>query len=111
QKFDKYVAKLVKSVTNHYETKSLEDKMLAKRQNWEEAMQASHEVRAIKTFEALDNMICWKVIPEGSLCRKKFPRWLEQAREMSLPLAHATNMQAYHLMRQEYVHYVEQGFA
>jgi GTP pyrophosphokinase len=111
QTFGRYVLKLVQSITRRHETKSLEDKMLAKRQNWEEVIQASHEVRAIKTFEDLDNMICWKVIPEGSSCRKKFPRWLEEAREMSLPLAHVTNMRAYNLMHQEYAHYVEQGFA
>jgi GTP pyrophosphokinase len=109
--FGRYVLKLVQTITRRHETKSLEDKMLAKRQNWEEVLQASHEVRAIKIFEDLDNMICWKVIPEGSPCIKKLPRWLEEAREMSLPLAHVTNMHAYNLMHQEYTQYVEQGFA
>ena len=74
-------------------------------------MQASHEVRAIKIFEDLDNMICWKTIPPKNPVQKKIPRWLEEAREMSLPLAHATNLQAYNIMQQEYKYYVAQDYA
>jgi guanosine-3',5'-bis(diphosphate) 3'-pyrophosphohydrolase len=111
QGFDKYVAKLVRSITRNHDAQSLQEKRIAKLQNWQEIMVSSHEVRAIKTFEDLDNMLCWKVIPAESPCIKKIPRWLEEAQEMSLPLAHATNMGAYTLMRQEYEYYVKQGFA
>lgn len=110
-RFGGYVLKLVEAVTRYHDTQSLAEKQVAKRQNWEAVMQDSHEVRIIKTFEDLDNMICWKAIPTENSCRKKFPRWLEEAREMYLPLAHVTNMQAYKIMQQEYAHYVEQGFA
>jgi GTP pyrophosphokinase len=111
QGFDKYVAKLVRSVTRNHNAQSLQEKRIAKLQIWQEIMVSSHEVRAIKTFEDLDNMLCWKVISAESPCIKKIPRWLEEAQEMSLPLAHATNMEAYTLMRQEYEYYVKQGFA
>src|SRR5712692_4427940 len=56
-KFGKYVAKLVQSVTRRHGTKNLEEKREAKAQNWREVMLNSHEVRAIKTFEDLDNII------------------------------------------------------
>ena len=61
-----------------------------------------HEIRAIKTFDALDNMMCWKSIPQEKIARKKIPRWLKEAKEMSLPLARATNIHAYNLMQELY---------
>lgn len=111
EQFGKYVARLVQTVTRHYKTGELQEKRVAKRQNWEEIILEDHEVRAIKTFEDLDNMITWKAIPPQSLVQQKIPRWLEEAREMSIPLAHATNLQAYKIMQQEYLYYVAQGYA
>jgi len=110
QSFGSYVAKLVQSVTRRQNTSSLEEKREAKRQMWQEIMRSSHEVRTIKTLEDLDNMICWKAIPEGSPARRKIPRWLKEAQEMSLPLAHATNEQAYYFMQREIAYYVKQGY-
>jgi|GEM_PF-789033 len=109
-KFGKYVAKLVQSVTIRYETQDFRDKKAAKLQKWRELILSSHEARTVKTFEDLDNMICWKTIQAGCPEYKKIPRWLEEAREMSLPLAHATNAQAYLLMQKEYEYYVERGY-
>jgi (p)ppGpp synthase/HD superfamily hydrolase len=111
EQFGKYAARLVQSVTNLHKTGELQEKRVAKRQNWEEIILEDHEVRAIKTFEDLDNMICWKTIPPKNPIQQKIPRWLEEAREMSLPLAHATNLQAYKIMQQEYSYYVAQGYA
>jgi GTP diphosphokinase / guanosine-3',5'-bis(diphosphate) 3'-diphosphatase len=112
QKFGKYVAKLVQSVTIPYDTnEDFHVKGDMKREKWQEIMLDSHEARAIKTFEDLDNMIGWKTIPEGSPLRNKIPRWLDEARELSLPLAHATSMKAYELMQREYTYYAEQGYA
>ena len=111
EQFGKYVARLVQSVTRLYKTGELQEKQVAKRQNWEEIILEDHEVRAIKTFEDLDNMIAWKAIPPQSPVQQKIPRWLEEAREMSLPLAHATNLKAYKIMQQEYLYYVAQGYA
>lgn len=110
EKFGKYVAKLVQAVTRRHDTKNLQEKREAKLQHWQEIMQGSHEVRIIKTFEDLDNIICWKAIPQEGPDQKKIPRWLEETREMSLPLAHATNMQAHKLMQLEYSYYVKQGY-
>ena len=112
EKFGKYVARLVQSVTRHHKkTEGLLEKQADKRQNWEEIILDDHEVRAIKTFEDLDNMICWKTIPPKNPVQKKIPRRLEEGREMSLPLAHATNLQAYKIMQQEYTYYVAQDYA
>jgi GTP diphosphokinase / guanosine-3',5'-bis(diphosphate) 3'-diphosphatase len=112
QKFGKYVTKLVQSVTIPYDTNAdAYEKRKAKREKWQELMLDSHETRAIKTFEDLDNMIGWKTIPEGNPLRNKIPRWLVEAQELSLPLAHATNMKAYKLMQGEYAYYAKQAYA
>lgn len=112
QKFGKYVTKLVQSVTIPYDTNAdPHEKCKAKREKWQELMLDSHETRAIKTFEDLDNMIGWKTIPEGNPLRNKIPRWLIEAQKLSLPLAHATNMKAYKLMQEEYAYYAKQAYA
>lgn len=110
EQFGKYVARLVQAVTRLHKTEGLQEKREAKRQNWAEIILDDHEVRAIKTFEDLDNMICWKMIPPKNPVQKKIPLWLEEAQEMSLPLAHATNLQAYQIMQQEFLYYVAQGY-
>ena len=79
EKFGNYVAKLVQAVTRRHKREGLQEKREAKRQNWEEIILDDHEVRAIKTFEDLDNMLCWKTIPPTSPAQKKIPRWLEEA--------------------------------
>lgn len=61
----------------------------------------------IKVCEDLDNMICWKSIPESAPGWKKIPRWLVEAEKMSLPLARITNSEVYNVMRQEYEYYVK----
>jgi len=110
--FGAYVAKLVRSVTRkHDEKQSLQEKSEAKCQNWLEIISGSHEVRMIKICEDLDNMICWKSIPESAPCCKKVERWLIEAEKMSLPLARTTNSEVYNVMCQEYEYYVKHGFA
>jgi len=112
EQFGSYVAKLVRSVTRkHDERQCPQEKTEAKYQNWLEVISSSHEVRMIKVCEDLDNMICWKSIPESDPGWKKIPRWLMEAEKMSLCLARITNPEVYHVMRQEYEYYVEQGFA
>ena len=73
KEFGEYVARLVHSVTRLHKTQGLQEKREAKRQNWEEIILDDHEVRAIKTFEDLDNMICWKTILPTSLIQQKIP--------------------------------------
>lgn len=108
--FGLYVAKLVSYVSRRHDTKSLQEKCEAKIQNWRQVMLNSHEVRAIKTFEDLDNIICWKAIPRDSIDQKKIPRWLTEAHELSLPLARATNLQVYRIMQQEIAYYDRLGY-
>jgi len=64
----------------------------------------------IKVCEDLENMICWKSIPQSDPGWEKIPRWLQEAKKMSLRLAHTTNSEVYRVMRQEYDYYVECGF-
>ncbi len=64
----------------------------------------------IKVCEDLDNMICWKSIPEDHPRRGKISCWPEEARKMSLPLARITNMEIYIVMHREYEYYAERGF-
>jgi GTP diphosphokinase / guanosine-3',5'-bis(diphosphate) 3'-diphosphatase len=110
--FGAYVTKLVRSVTRkHDEKQSPPEKSEAKCQNWLEVISGSHEVRMIKACEDLDNMICWKSIPESAPCQKKVQRWLNEAEKMSLPLARTTNSEVYNVMCQEYECCVEHGFA
>ncbi len=112
EQFGSYVAKLVRSVTRkHDERQSPQEKAESKYQNWLEVISGSHEVRMIKVCEDLDNMICWKSIPESDPGWEKIPRWLREAEMMSLPLAHMTNLEVHRVMRQEYEYYVEHGFA
>ncbi len=112
ERFGSYVAKLVRSVTRkHDERQSPQEKAASKHQNWLEVISDSHEVRMIKVCEDLDNMICWKSIPESDPGWEKIPRWLREAEKMSLPLAHMTNLEVHRVMRQEYEYYVEHGFA
>lgn len=110
--FGLYVANLVQSVTRkHDESQSPHEKTEAKYQNWLEVISSSHQVRMIKICEDLDNMVCWKSIPESDAGWKKIARWMEEADTMSLPLAEMTNLAVYSVMRQEYVEYVKHGFA
>ncbi len=111
KRFGGYVAKLVRSVTRkHDERQSPQEKTEAKYQNWLEVISASHEVRMIKVCEDLENMICWKSIPESDPGWNKIPRWLREAEKMSFLLARITNSEVYSVMRQEYEYYVERGF-
>lgn len=107
EKFGQYVAELVQAVTiSHQETASGGKMREDKRQMWTKIIGDDHEVRAIKTFENLDNMLYWRTMPVDDPGRKKIPHWLTETREMSLPLARATNLQAYEIMQQEYRYYV-----
>lgn len=108
EQFGSYVAKLVQSVTRkHDERQSPQEKTEAKWQNWLKVISASHGVRMIKVCEDLENMVCWKSIPESDPGWKKIPRWLGEAEKMSLLLARITNLEAYSVMRQEYEYHVK----
>ena len=112
EQFGSYVAKLVQSVTRkHNEEQSPQEKSEAKYQNWLQIMSGSHEVRMIKVCEDLDNMICWRSIPDNAPGWKKIPRWMSEAEGMSLRLARITDIEVYKVMQQEYQYYVESGFA
>lgn len=108
--FGNHVLLLVSSVTRKHGTESLQEKQQAKFDMWKKIMQAGHETRAIKTFDALDNMICWKTIPPTHSARAKIPRWLREAQTMSLPLARITNSKAYDMLKEQYSYYERLGY-
>lgn len=111
EKFGKYVARLVSSVTRRHKKSALpQEKLEDKRQKWEEIICNDHEVRAIKTFEDLDNILCWKTISAKNPDRINIHSLLKEAQEMSLPLARATNLQAYEIMQQECRYYDTQDY-
>jgi GTP pyrophosphokinase len=86
------------------------NKMLSKIRKWQVIMAESHEIRAIKTFDYLDNMISWKFIPRDKSEILKIPRWLMEAETMYLPLAQITNEEAFRLMKLELEYYLSKGY-
>ncbi|HZS77592.1 MAG TPA: HD domain-containing protein [Ktedonobacteraceae bacterium] len=106
QRFGHFVAKLVTKVARY--TSNTGDTSST---DWDEILLESHEIRALKVFEELDNVMYWRILPVNHALRNNIPFWLEDVRTKYLPLAHATNMQAYELMHQEYTYYVKHGYA
>ncbi len=85
-------------------------KMLSKIKKWHLIMEESQEIRAIKTFDYLDNMISWKFITKNKPEILKIPRWLMEAETMYLPLAKITNEEAFRLMKLELEFYLGKGY-
>jgi GTP diphosphokinase / guanosine-3',5'-bis(diphosphate) 3'-diphosphatase len=83
---------------------------LGKMEKWEQTMKASWEIRVIKTFDYLDNIISMKFIKPNMPHYKKIPRWLMEAQTMYVPLAEATSMEAHKLLLQEINYYLRKGF-
>jgi (p)ppGpp synthase/HD superfamily hydrolase len=108
--FGHFVSKLVTAVTRYSHTSCIPGTQQIPSPVWQEILLDNHEVRSIKVFEEVDNMIYWKYIPADHPARLSIPCWLEEVRAMYFTLAHATNKQAYNLMRQEYAYYVEHGY-
>lgn len=103
REFGGYVSKLVQSIGDAFccSAFSLEDHETRQRR-WQKIMGESHEVRSLRTFDDLDTLLSWKFLSESSPIHSSLRLWLADVREMSLPLAHATNIGAYTIMRQEY---------
>ena len=109
--YGEYVLDLVLAVTNPTSVYTDADhRRNEKTRKWEKTMQAPQNVRVIKTFDGLDNLIALKFIPLDQPHYQKIPRWLMQAKEMKLPLAKITNQAAYDLMLQEISDYEKHGF-
>lgn len=81
-----------------------------KLKKWEQIMQSDREIRLIKSYDYLDNMICWKFISFDMPAFKKIPRWLMEAKDMYLPLAKITSEKAFKLMNEEFNYYQNNGF-
>jgi (p)ppGpp synthase/HD superfamily hydrolase len=103
QRFGEYVLKLVLSVGDtFYSQRSLFEDEQLKQERWQEIMRSSHEVRSLRTFDDLDTILAWQLLPATSSVRSFLPHWLLDVHEKSLPLAHATNIHAYTIMLQVY---------
>lgn len=73
-------------------------------------MSSVRDIRVVKTFDYLDNMISWKFIAPDKPHFRKIPRWLMEAKTMYIPLAKITNPIACSLMEQELEQYLALGF-
>lgn len=103
QKFGAYVLKLVQSIGISFCcTRYMQEDHVSKQQQWQTTMRGSHEVRTLRVFDDLENILTWQTIPPDSPARADIAHWWEDVCEMSVPLAHATNIQAYNIMRQAY---------
>ena len=109
--FGRFVAKLIGSVTWYSHIRYAHSASESTSSGWQEILLDSHEVRSITVFDLLDGMLAWKWFPADHQAQLEISNQLEEIRAKYLPLAHATNMQAYHIMRREYDYYVEQGYA
>lgn len=87
-----------------------EIRRLGKIEKWERTMRSSQEIRVVKTFDHLDNVISMKFISPERPDFTKIPRWLMQTQTMFLPLAEITNPDAYKLMKRELDYYIAKGF-
>ena len=103
--FGGYVLKLVQSIGNPFCCRDclLEDHE-ARQREWREIMGSSHEVRSLRTFDDLATILSWKFLSVSSAVHSTLYSRLAEVGEMSLPLAHATNIHAYEIMQQTYEH-------
>jgi GTP pyrophosphokinase len=109
--FGKTVLTYVLGVTRYRpEEQTAEFRKQGKAEKWQKIMQSSQEIRAIKTFDYLDNVISMKFIPPNMPHFQKIPRWLMETKTMYLPLAKVTNAEAYKLLKLEFNYYIRKGF-
>lgn len=109
--FDEPVLTYVRGLTRYRpEEETAEIRKQGKIDKWQKTMQSNHEIRAIKTFDYLDNVISMKFISRDRPHFQKIPRWLMETQTMYLLLAKATNAEAYNLMRLELDYYISKGF-
>lgn len=76
---------------------------------WHQIMNASREVRVIKTFDYCDNTISWRFITADKPAFRKISRWLFEAKTLYLPLAEETNVDAARLIENELQYYTSIG--
>jgi guanosine-3',5'-bis(diphosphate) 3'-pyrophosphohydrolase len=109
--FGEPVITYLRAVTScRSDNETSEERKERKLKKWQATMNEKLEVRIVKVFDNLDNMICWKFINPNSSKAKKIPRWLMQARDMFLPLAKITNNNAYRLFLDELTFYLSKGY-
>lgn len=109
--FGEPIITYVRAVTSRRsDNETPEDRKKRKLVKWQAIMSEKPEVRTVKVFDSLDNMICWKFIDPKSPKAKKISRWLMQARDMYLPLAKITNDEAYRLFLDELSFYLSKGY-
>jgi GTP pyrophosphokinase len=86
--FGNITSNLVKNLTRKKLPDEAEsNKYQRKYQKFLETMKKDFNTRAIKTCDALDNMVSWPKIIEHHSAKKKMKRWLREAKTMYIPLA------------------------
>lgn len=109
--FGEAVLTYVKGATRYREgLETPNDRKTGKTEKWKQTMKASWEIRVIKTFDYLDNIISMKFIKPDMPHYGKISRWLMEAQTMYVPLAEITNKQAHKLLLQEINYYLGKGF-
>lgn len=111
QTFGEQVLEYTLGITRYRPPEELPElKKQGKIRKWKQIMQSGQEIRAIKAFDYLDNMISWKFIPDDNPSFRKIPRWLMEAETMYLSLAEITNTTAFQMMKAELEYYKSKGY-
>ena len=110
KKVGEKIANLTLKVTRYRpKNESSAERKTGKLNKWKIIMESPIEIRLIKTFDYLDNVISWKFIPKEYKGYSKISRWLMEAESMYLPLADKTNHNALGIMLKEIEYYKNIG--
>lgn len=86
--FGNQVAELIRGLTRERpDNETEEQKKINKVNHFKKTFKADYPVRLVKSVDLLDNMRSWPYIPKDHSSQKKFPRWISEAENYSIPLA------------------------
>lgn len=101
--FGKRVAEIVSALTRKRPKREKEEeKYKNKSKYFSILMKKDKEVRMIKAFDCLDNMMSWKKIAEKEGMKIKIKRWFKEAKNLYLPLARSVDKKIFFLMKRFY---------
>lgn len=88
-----------------------DQKYESKRLHFQKILSSSENIRQLKMLDLIDNMRDWLFIPAGSDLSKKFPRWLAQVNEMTLPLAKTLGQKYVDAVKEVYEQIIQKGYS
>jgi (p)ppGpp synthase/HD superfamily hydrolase len=99
--FGAKVCKIMKEITRFRPPKETEaEKTINKQKHFQKISSGSPEAKLIKLVDEYDNMRHWQKIPQKNHNRKKFPRWIKEAKRHIL-LARKINQTLCEIMSKE----------